>query len=310
MISHETTFAGRTVQPYDGKTRIENPEGNAFRLSIDYEAHEEGATFPDLLARFLADPLSQHVSALVVGSWGGAFEGNGSMPVVEALAAACERLPKLTALFLGDIISEECEISWINLSDLSPLWVAYPQLEYFRVRGGEGLSLGAMRLAHLKSLVVESGGLAADVVREVGAAELPELEQLELWLGTDQYGATTRPEDLAPILSGRSFPKLRYLGLRDSCIADEVAAAVAAAPVMQQIATLDLSLGTLTDIGAKALLASPYLKRLKLLDIHHHFVSEAVVQQLDQVGIGLIAGDRQEPDEYHGELHRYVAVGE
>ena len=49
MISHETTFAGRTVQPYDGKTRIENPEGNASRLSIDYEAHEEGATFPDLL---------------------------------------------------------------------------------------------------------------------------------------------------------------------------------------------------------------------------------------------------------------------
>jgi hypothetical protein len=311
MISqHETEFAGKRIQPYDGQSRIENPEETAYHFSIDYDAHEDGATFPDLFARFLGDPLARHATALVVGDWGGAGMGNASEPVVEALVAARDKLPKLTALFIGEMISEESEISWIHLSDLSPLWNAYPQLEHFRVRGGEGLSLGTLKLACLKSLVIESGGLAGEVVREVGAAELRELQQLELWLGDDGYGATTRPEDLVPILSGQKFPKLRYLGLRDSCIADEVAAAVAIAPVMQRITTLDLSLGTLTDEGAKALLASPYLGRLSLLDIHHHYVSEALSDQLRKTGVLLNADDRREPDEYRGEIHRYVSVAE
>jgi hypothetical protein len=309
MISeHETVFAGKSIEPYDGKTRVENPAVAAYRLSIDYESQEDGATFPDLLARLLADPLSQQATALVVGSWGDV--SNDSTVVVEALVAACEKLPKLTALFIGEIISEECEISWIQQSDLSALWEAYPGLEHFRVRGGGGLSLGAMRLAHLKSLVVESGGLAAEVVREIGAADLPELEHLEVWLGDDGYGASTEPADLAPILSGARFPRLKYLGLRDSCIADQVAVAVAGAPVMQRIATLDLSLGTLTDEGAKTLLASPYLKQLKLLDIHHHYVSEAVVDQLRRTGIQINADDSKEPDEYRGQIYRYVSVSE
>lgn len=311
MISeHEAAFAGQTIRWYDERTAIENPADTAYRLSIDFDAHEQGARFPDLLARFLADRLSRDVTSLVVGDWGGAGMGNDSAPVVEALVAAREKLSRLTALFLGEMVSEESEISWIHLSDLSAIWEAYPGLEHIRIRGGEGLSLGTPRLARLNSLVIESGGLAAEVLREVGAAELPALEHLELWLGTDQYGATTRPEDLAPVLSGRKFPKLRYLGLRDSSIADEVAAAVANSPVMQQIATLDLSLGTLTDVGAESLLASPYLKRLGLLDIHHHYVSEAAVARLRSAAVRLNADQRREPEEYRGETYRYVAVAE
>lgn len=311
MISDpETTFAGKPVQPYRPGSSIVNAAAAAWRLSIDYDAHEEGETFPDLLARFLADPLSGEVTTLVIGDWGGAGMGNDSAPVVEALVGAHERLPHLAALFIGEMVSEESEISWIHLSDLSPLWTAYPALQHLRIRGGEGLSLGTMKLAHLKSLVIESGGLAAEVVEEVGGADLPELEYLEIWLGDDGYGATTRPEDLAPILSGNKFPKLQHLGLRDSCIADEVAAAVAGAPVMQRIATLDLSLGNLSDTGAKALLASPYLKRLAFLDIHFHYVSEAVTDQLRRLVPRLNADDRREADEDGDETYRYVAVSE
>jgi len=310
IAEHETVFAGKRIESYDKQSYLEDPADIAYRFSIDYDAHEDGQTFPDLFARFMADPLAPQVTAVVVGDWGGTGMGNGSEPVVEALVAARDKLPRLNALFIGEMTSEESEISWIHLSDLSPLWTAYPRLEYFRVRGGEGLSLGMMKLPHLKLLVIESGGLAAEVVREVGAAELPELEHLELWLGDDGYGATTSPEDLTPVLSGRKFPNLRYLGLRDSCITDSVAAAVARAPVMQQIATLDLSLGTLTDEGAKALLASPYLTRLTLLDLHHHYVSESIIEQLRKTGVKLNADDRKEPDEYNGQIYRYVSVAE
>lgn len=86
--------------------------------------------------------------------------------------------------------------------------------------------------------------------------------------------------------------------------------AVAGSPVLEQIDTLDLSLGALTDDGAKALLASSSLKRLKLLDLHYHYLSEAMVDQLLKTGMRINADERREPDEYHGQIYRYVAVGE
>jgi hypothetical protein len=164
-------------------------------------------------------------------------------------------MPALRALFLGDIIVEENEISWIVQSDVSPLLDAFPALEELRVRGGQGLTLGAPRHARLRSLAIETGGLDAGLVRSLAAADLPELEHLELWLGTTDYGGTVTVADLEPILSGRLFPKLRYLGLRDSEIADEVAAALASAPILERVRVLDLSLGTLGDAGAAAVRA-------------------------------------------------------
>src|SRR4051812_43476346 len=100
--------------------------------------------------------------------------------VIEPLIAARGRLPNLRSLFLGDITSEECEISWINQGDVTPLLAAYPLLEEFRVRGVEQLSFAGLRHANLRSLAIESGGLPACVLEEVWAADLPELEHLEL----------------------------------------------------------------------------------------------------------------------------------
>ena len=100
--------------------------------------------------------------------------------VVAALVAAREKLPKLRVLFMGDIISEENEVSWIEQTDVSPLLEAYPELEYFGVRGGNGLRLGDIRHEHLRSLVIEAGGLAREVVLDVLRADLPSLEHLEL----------------------------------------------------------------------------------------------------------------------------------
>ena len=59
---------------------------------------------------------------------------------MEALINARGRLTGLRGLFLGDIPYEDCEISWINQTDLTPLFAAFPRLEHFRSRGGEGLA--------------------------------------------------------------------------------------------------------------------------------------------------------------------------
>lgn len=310
--AYADTFAGYRVEEYcpETLTRVGRP-GVIHRLTLGYERASEGQTFGTLFDQFLANPAGAEAPGLVIGAWGDEGEAGSAQAVIEALAAARDRLPNLRALFLGDIVREECEISWILQGDVSPLLDAYPALEHLRVRGGNGLSLGTPRHDRLRSLVIESGGLEAEVLAEIAAAELPQLEHLELWLGSANYGGIDTADPLAPLLDGILFPRLRYLGLRDSEIADAVAQAVAASPVLEVIRVLDLSLGNLGDDGARALLASPAVRRLEKLDIHHHYVSDAVVKQLQRLGIEVDAGEPREPDCFgDGEEFRYIAVSE
>lgn len=322
---HVIQFAGKPVVDWEPGTAIEDPGSAVVRISLSWEEGEEGEHWTDKFAAFLASlpapghadlfspnsvPAAPALYGLVVGPWEQVIPRASSQPVVEALVAARGQLAGLRALFLGDITREESEISWIVQSDVSPLFAAYPELEQFCVRGGQGLSLGIPHHERLRSLVLQTGGLPAAVLREVCAAHLPELEHLELWLGEDQYGWDATVADLSPILSGTLFPKLQYLGLRDSQEADEIAAAVASAPIVERIRVLDLSLGTLGDQGAMSLLASPAVARLQKLDLHHHFCSEAVVEKLRALGPIVDTSDPQEPEEYDGDSWRYVAVGE
>jgi hypothetical protein len=335
IAEHLTQFAGRPVVEWQPDTPLANPDGTLYRLSLGFEEvndpspgliarltslfsrsparHAERRSFSwsDKLAQFLEAPMAARVPGIVVGAWGPMYQGEPDLiDCVRALAAARDRLPGVKALFIGDVLSEECEISWIEQCDLSLLFAAYPDLEHLGVRGSNGLSLGKLALPRLQTLVLESGGLPGQVVREVAAASLPELTHLELWLGTDNYGGDSTLEDLAPILTGERLPKLCYLGLRDSENADQVAAAIARSPLLERIRVLDLSLGTLGDEGAAALLESPAVARLEKLDIHHHYCSEEMVAKLQQLGIEVDASDTQKPDRHGRELHHYVAVSE
>ncbi|MFC6593146.1 STM4015 family protein [Deinococcus lacus] len=233
-----------------------------------------------------------------------------SSEVRDALIAAREQLPKVHALFIGDITYEECEVSWIQNTDLSPLLSAYGNLTHFGVRGGSGLSLGQLDLSELVELQVQAGGLSAEVVREVMKARLPKLEHLELYLGTDNYGATSSVDDLTPLLDGTLFPRLKYLGLKNSDYQDAIAQVIADAPALDGLETLDLSMGTLSDEGGQALLGSERVKTLSKLDLHHHFMSDEMMQKLEGLGIEVDVSEQEESDEDDGEVWRYVALGE
>ena len=320
ISEHVDTFFGSPVKDYDRGRGIDDPSGTIYRLSVSdaWEASETGDTLTDALAQFLGDPGSAQARGLVIGLWEEAFsDAAGAERIVAALVAVRDRLPALRALFLGDITQEECEISWIHQTDVSPILAAYPALECLRIRGGEGLVLGTPRHDELRTLIIESGGLSAEVVRGIIAGHLPKLEHLELWLGDSGYGATTTVDDLNPIFDGSRFPGLKYLGLRNSEIADAIAVALSSAPVVGRIQTLDLSLGNLGDAGARALLESPAVKSLRKLDIHHHYVSmgpdyllPGLVSALANLGIELDTSDACEADEYDGESYRYIAHSE
>ncbi|GAA0244027.1 STM4015 family protein [Cryptosporangium japonicum] len=245
------------------------------------------------------------VQALVIGNWGGAFE---AAPVAEILELA-DRLPDLRALFLADISPDECEISWIQHGDITPLFAAFPKLEVFRVRGSSGLVMEPIAHAALRELAFETGGLPAGVTRAVAASDLPALEHLELWFGEEEYGCDTTLEDVAPILVGERLPALRHLGLRNCEFADLLAAALAGAPIVPRLTSLDLSLGLLSDEGVGQLLDGQSLTHLTSLDLHWHSVSE---EGLERLGGALpdVRIDASESQAGEPEDERYVAVGE
>jgi hypothetical protein len=306
IYEHTLQFAGKPVVDWEPGQPLKDPESHAYRISLDWDDSEDGVKWTDRLTEFLDDPGSSQVTALIAGFWG---DGN-SEPLVEALVAARDRLPQLRALFLGETLAEEQEISWITQSDVSPLFQAYPELEHFRVRGSSELRLGTLQHPRLRELAIECGGLGRALLHDVFTSHLPELEHLELWLGDEGYGAEATVDDLAPLLSGELFPKLRYLGLRDSEIADDIAGVLANAPVLERVRVLDLSLGTFSNAGAAALLTSPHVPKLERLDVHHHFCSDEMIQRLRGLGIEVDASEPQTADDWGNGEHRFVAVGE
>jgi hypothetical protein len=323
ISKHLESFAGFTVRDFNPAKGIQDTAKTIYRLRKD----PEGAVPPkrglfswksapppqpvDPLEALLTDPASSQLQGLVYGSWMEEYDpSDGSAEIVGQLADAAPQLPNLKALFVGDITFEECEISWINQSDMAPLLQAYPQLQHFGVRGSNELRMGPVRHLQLKSLVIECGGLPGKVLREVLQSEFPALEHLELYLGEENYGFDFAVGDLEPLLSGIVFPNLRSLGLRDSEIADDIAIAIAKAPVLSRLKVLDLSLGTLSDAGARGLLDSPGIRALQKLDVHHHYISPELVRELEKLGPEVDASDPKEADKDGEDAYRYVAVGE
>jgi hypothetical protein len=148
------------------------------------------------------------------------------------------------------------------------------------------------------------------VVGQVCRGKFPELEYLELWLGTPNYGGDCQVNDLQPIFKGKLFPKLKYLGLRNAEIADDIAAVIVKSPVVDQLETLDLSLGNLGDEGATALLQLESKKNLKRLDLHHHYVSKPMQKQLKQLPFPVDLADANSVDEEDEFSGRFISISE
>ncbi|MFD0313316.1 STM4015 family protein [Streptomyces flavalbus] len=306
-------LAAYDFPPPDGPGDLPEAGAVAWRLSVNPYASDAKENFGELWDRFLDTVDPAGVRALVVGQWGEPYD-NDSGVVVRRLVDAKDRLTGLRAVFIGDLEMEEAEISWIEQSDVTPVLDAYPLLEELGVRGGTGLRFPAVRHERLRTLSFEAGGLPGEVVRGVAASELPALEYLELWFGVEEYGGDATVADLAPILGGGRFPALHHLGLRNSEIQDEIAAAVASAPVVAQLRSLDLSLGVLTDEGLTALLDGQPLTHLTWLDLRHNFVSDAVAQRaraaLEAAGVEVDLSETGEEWEDDGVVHRFTAVAE
>jgi predicted DNA-binding WGR domain protein len=316
FLNYKVTGYNPHVDPDDdddGEQRLELPalrelDKRVFAISIDpYEDREE--EFAARLEALLADERVGDLRGLVVGIWFSEICQGPPIALFDALVPAAPKLRSLRGLFVGDIIQEECEISWLQQTDYAPLLHALPGLEVLVVRGGEGLRLRGLAHGSLRSLTLQTGGLPAAAVRDVVGAQLPALRELTLWLGSDSYGGDSTIADLAPLFEGTCFPALEHLGLQDSEYSDDIAVAIASSPLLARLKGLDLSMGTLSDAGAQALLDSPHIRGLRHLNLRHHYLSPAMVKKIRALGIEVNTNDarlEEEPDEES----RYVEVAE
>ena len=316
-------FDFREADEFDPGALPAEIEDWAWRLLAEADdLAEEQPEVSAIFELFLGAVDPSRVRALITGIVYASFTVPTSGPT-ELLLEHADRLSGLEALFLGDVTRDQCEVSWLNQEDPGPLLTTFPRLREFGLRGTSNLSsIEPLEHDALESLTFQGGGLSPAVVRAVGASRLPALTTLELYLGTRTYNGGAGPEDLAAVLQGNgSFPRLRHLGLRDAENVDEIAAAVAHAPIAAQLETLDLSLGALGDEGAAALLAGQPLTHLKRLDLHHHFMSEEMMQRLWAAlpGVEVNLDEQEAPHTwYRGDLdgveamesRRYIAVAE
>ncbi len=301
-----STFAGRKLLEFDPETGIVDPVGKAF--AFRYSWGTEKAIEPQL-EQLLEDENIDKVEALTFGMLTDTFESPQSKFVVNYLVKAKDKLTNLKAIFIGDIAQDESEISWIMQSDISPVLAAYPNLEVLQVRGGYCLKFSPVEHNNLQALIIEAGGLPKDAIADISKLQLPNLQHLELWLGTDEYGGDSGVLDLEWIMAGNVSEKLIYLGLRNGEYSDAIAKRLVKSSILEKIKILDLSMGTLTDEGATVLLKSSAINNLDILDVSANYLSANAVESLSMLDLQLISTEQKE-DEYDEEEERYCSVSE
>lgn len=308
--------AGETVPPHDGATPEPPGPGPSLRFWVDHNEFDD----PDeMLAGWLAQiPDPGIVEELVVGSWPAPYDRPSP---VKALAAVALDLPRLRFLRIGDMGSEDCEMSWITHDWLDPVLGAYcRQLTRLEVQGSQGLRMNPFTSRVLESLTFECGGLPGMVVESLAESTLPALTRLELWLGTEEYGGDVTEEQLRDLFHSDAAPALEHLGLLNSEDPLRDLTALAGSPWLERISSLDLSLGVIGDECVEILTSGSFgdLTTLTVKD-HHYLTTEdarRITAGLPGVRVEISAGEEPDEDDDDGwdnrERYRgrWVSVGE
>lgn len=277
--------------------------GKSKKYFYEYEQYEEGDRGSEtMVGDILADPEFKDLDEVIIGCWGDAWDDSVQV-VIDGIISHAKDFSHITKLFIGDMDYEECEVSWIIQGNYSGLWAAMPQLKELTIKGSTSLTLGAVSHENLESLTIICGGLPNTVVDEIQNAKLPNLKKLLLYMGSDNYGYDGDCNSLKTFLDTMDFPKLEYLGIVDSETQDELSMVVLESKYMSQLHTLDLSCGTLTDkTGALLLEKLPSFPNIKKLDVHYHYLSDGMMKKLEALPIETDLSEKNEPENYHGEI--------
>jgi len=266
-------------------------------------SYESRTDLAVLTAQFLALPVARFVTELRFGL--ASFESDNDWAQTLAAVVNSPRASSITRLCFDDYTSEDCEISWTAFGDFSPFWAKLPALEWLHLRSGEGGTLGALELPNLKTFIRESGGLSAEELRSIVNANWPKLERLDVWFGSENYGAQGTVALVQPVLDRES--RIAHLGFVNCEFSSELLAATLQSKLLPQLKVLDFSMGVLGDADAELLLRNAgRLKHLERLDLSSNLFNERVDELRAALPNAVLEDQRDDDD---GE-YRYCAVGE
>lgn len=255
-------------------------------------------------AQFLELPLARFVTELRFGL--ASFESDNDWTKTLAAVVNSPRGSSITRLCFDDYTREECEISWTPFGDFSPYWSKLPSLEWLHIRSGAGGTLGAIDLPNLKTFIRESGGLSEGEIESIVRAKWPKLERLDVWFGSDGYGAEGNVSLVQPLLDGVGIERVTHLGFVNCEFSSELLAATLQSKVLPRLKVLDLSKGILGDADVEVMLKNvDRLKHLERLDVSENLIDD--VDRLKAALPNVVADDQRDDDD--GE-YRYCAVGE
>lgn len=199
------------------------------------------------------------------------------------------------------------DISWTYLNTLEPVYARVPDLEHLEIILGH-MSLGNIDLPNLRHFEVWTGGFTGDNMKSVLGAKWPKLETLLLRFGgSEDYGGTCTLDDVLPLLDGKTIPNVKHLALANSPFIDALLPHLATAPFLKQLTHLDLSLGEMTDVGAKVIVDNAAaFKHLTGLDVHRNYLTATACAALQGVVPATIINGQEDP----GEDYRYCQIGE
>jgi Leucine Rich repeat len=171
---------------------------------------------------------------------------------------------------------------------------------------------GQMNAPALERAVFITGGMSPSCARGIATAQMPNIQHLEIYYGDPNYGGNATIDDVTPLLDRSDLTKLRYLGLKNSMFANDIARLVANAKVIKNLETLDLSLGAMTDDGAKLLAESAKgLAHLKTLNLKRNFLTPAGIELVKNICPTVLTEGQEKPYERgNGELRYFVSVAE
>ena len=299
-------FRGKRVVDFKADQKTLNDKV-IYRLRADWDNED----IMSLVNIWEAMPGLDKVTSLIIGHW---FED--APEVAAKLIELAPKMPNLTGMVWGDISYEENEMSWIENTDVAPLMMAFPGLEYFKARGGMNLDFKNLKHNTLKTLKIETGGLDKNTIKNIIESDLPELETLSIWFGSDNYGFNASAHDIKPLMIGRAYPEMKYpfpklknLGLANCEIADDLAEALGEGKLLlDQIQTLDMSMGTMTNRGVEALIENEWIGQLKKIDLSSNFIADSdLVDQLKSKGVKVTFGSQKDDED---EDYYYVDVAE
>jgi len=282
-----------------GGIRALHPRGHELVLACSELTAQR---FPDALKQAVQSPALRSIDTLTVElDW-----PHDADAVVDALAplALPPTLRGLVLCRFDDREKNRREFVGAAL-DARPLADHFRELHQLVLQAG-WLTLPPLRAPGLKQLRLRVAGLSRAALFALGAAELPALETLELWLGSPEHGAECTAADLIGVLNEMRWPRLTRRRLHAVPFSDALIAPLLDLAWLPQLESLDLGYGTLTDAGAEALCA--HADRLQELGVfvECNELTRPMAQRLADAGINAVW---QRPPGSRRGVERYLPLG-